>query len=112
MAPAESLRLGYQWKDIVAEDREWQMMTPTDDVARESVERLEWNSIVTSEMSRLAAETGRLGRERLKEKEEGRMKLGATEIVSVQARPPKERAQPISDEEKSFVGANYLLATK
>ena len=33
------------------------------------------------------------------EKEEGRMKLGATDIVSVQARPPKERAQPVSDEE-------------
>ena len=41
IAPAESLRLGHQWKDNVAEDREWQIMTPTDDVLRESVERLD-----------------------------------------------------------------------
>ena len=48
MAPAESLRSEHQWKDNVEVDREWQMMTPTDDVARESVERSERNSMVTS----------------------------------------------------------------
>ena len=48
IAPAESLRSGHQLKDNVAEDREWQMMTPTDDVARESVERSERNSMMTS----------------------------------------------------------------
>ena len=48
MAPAESLQSGHQWKDSVVEDREWQMMTPTDDVARESVERSERNSMMTS----------------------------------------------------------------
>ena len=47
------------------------MMTPTDDVARESVERSERNSMVTSVRSRLAAETERLGRERLREKKKG-----------------------------------------
>ena len=47
MAPAESLRSEHQWKDNVEVDREWQMMTPTDDVARESVERSERNSMMT-----------------------------------------------------------------